>query len=146
MVLHLDRPPLNESAIAVFSKKAFLSGTVLSAVFYGTSEIYVLRSSTNNPQGIHLTIFLQCTHLLWTWRNTTPYSYQLLAYVITTFALGMSSIISISIANQYTFIDYRNMPGGPLAFAIQDSSTPDGLVVSWSSVVGDWLTGGLLVR
>ena len=65
--------------------------------------------------------------------------------MVATFALGTSSVISLSIANQYTFIDYRNLPGGPVAFAAQDSSIPDGLVVSWSSVIGDWLTGGLLV-
>ena len=91
-----------------------------------------------------MTIFLQCFYLLWTRRNNTQYSYRFLAFVIATFALGTISVISLSIVNQFAFIDYRNIPGGPTAFAAQDSSTPV-LVVTWSSVIGMWLTGGLLV-
>ena len=142
MVLHLDPPPLNESSVVVFTEKALLSGTILSAIFYGTRVFHVLGSNT---EGIHLTIFLQCAHVLWTRRKTTPYSYLLLSYIVATFALGTSTVISLSISNQYMFIDYRNILGGPIAFEAVSSSTPDGLVVAWSSVLGDWLIGGLLV-
>ena len=66
MVLRLSRPPLNESSAAVFSEKAFLSGTILSAIFYGTKGVYFSGSSVKHFEGIHLIIFLQCTRQLYT--------------------------------------------------------------------------------
>ena len=139
-------PPLMRALLQNSGRKH--SYQLLFSVQYSTvwaESEFVFWDSANNCKGIHFTIFLQCGHLLWTRRNIARYSYQLIAYITTTFILGTISIISLSISNQFAFIDYRNIPGGPAAFIVQDPSTHDGLVVSWNSVIGDWVTGGLLV-
>ena len=97
------------------------------------------------PTGVHITIYFQCAYLLWKDRLRTKHSYALLAFISCVAILGTISLASMTIVNQDIFINYRNFPGGPAAFAAHDGHIPASLLAAWTSVIADWFTGCLLV-
>ena len=46
---------------------------------------------------------------------------------------------------QYTFIDDRNFPGGPNAFAIDEFSIPLNLLGNVCAIIGTWFADSLLL-
>ena len=142
--------PPGESAAALLFERSILAGSNVSAAAYGEfnklqgGEV-IMMLSIQLP-GVHLTIFFLCFRLLWKEPRKTTKTYFLLTYISCSFILGTLAISSSSVITQYTFIDDRNFPGGPSAFAAQDFSIGIQSMGDFCSVIGNWFTDALLVR
>ena len=72
--------------------------------------------------------------------------YFFLFYTTINFILGTLSFIGSVFVTQYTFIDDRNYPGGPIAFAyIASFSVKEDQMGRFASVFAIWTTDALLV-
>ncbi|KAJ6482591.1 hypothetical protein C8R45DRAFT_1001965 [Mycena sanguinolenta] len=95
--------------------------------------------------GVHLTLFFQCVHALYTGRKSRRHNWEMLIYVFILFALGnIGNATSIFYA-QKTFIDDRNYPGGPGAFFFEQSTQWSGVVCNSVYIVNTWFQDGLLL-
>jgi hypothetical protein len=97
-------------------------------------------------QGVNLALFFLCVPLLWSQRIKHPkYAYGMLAFVGLIFSLGTIANGLALYVNQLTYIDDRNYPGGPAAFAIEQNSITVNIVATAFYFINQWLQDGLLV-
>ncbi|EIN10132.1 hypothetical protein PUNSTDRAFT_35722, partial [Punctularia strigosozonata HHB-11173 SS5] len=119
-----------EPASVIHLEKDIFNGAALGAVAYG----------------LNVALFLLCAPLLWAQRKRSPkYAYSMLAFVCTTFGLATIANGLALYINQLTFIDERNYPGGPAAFAIEQNSITINIVAIAFYLFNQWLQDGLLL-
>lgn len=94
--------------------------------------------------GVHLTLFIWCFHLLY-FRKRTRVDYIYLIYICALFILcNIGNATGLKFAAM-AFIDYRNYPGGPAAFYIDQGFLPISRATNITFFLGNWLQDGLLV-
>lgn len=123
--------PLNETSVQIFTEKAFLQGTVLTAVAYGAQ----------------LPLFMMTFWLLWKKKSGTPamQKYALLVFISVLFILGTLFMASDAQFTQLAFIDDRNFPGGPGAYSEVEFTIPIDELGNVCAMISTWLCDGLLV-
>ncbi|KAF7328661.1 hypothetical protein MSAN_02467700 [Mycena sanguinolenta] len=95
--------------------------------------------------GVHLTLFVQCVHALYSGRKTRRHNWELLLFIFILFALGnIGNATSIFYA-QKTFIDDRNYPGGPGAYFFEQSTQWVAVLCNSVYIVNTWFQDGLLL-
>lgn len=95
------------------------------------------------------TMFLQCCSLLASKkarrRNGKDRSLAMGLYVLAMFALGTLFIFTSLNTLQLGLIDYRNFPGGPLAYWQDEYSLPLTVLPNACATISSWLADLLLV-
>ncbi|THH30171.1 hypothetical protein EUX98_g4015 [Antrodiella citrinella] len=96
--------------------------------------------------GIHVALFFLCFNHLWTQRKRRPRrTYAWLAYISALFILGSVSNGIDMHMGQVIFVDNRNFPGGPGAFASTIFTVPVNIICTAACVIGGWLQDALLI-
>ncbi|KAF7328676.1 hypothetical protein MSAN_02469200 [Mycena sanguinolenta] len=95
--------------------------------------------------GVHLTLFFQCVHALYTGRKAQPHNWQWLLFVFILFALGNIGNATSIFYVQKTFIDDRNYPGGPGAYFFEQSTQWAAVLCNSVYIVNTWFQDGLLL-
>ncbi|KAJ7493678.1 hypothetical protein FB451DRAFT_1122247 [Mycena latifolia] len=120
--------PPGESAYDLWVERSNLNGVLLSGVAYGI--LFAVTFQT-------LLLFLQLP------RPKIPWG--LVSYISAMFILASIGFGTNAKFNQMTYIDDRNIPGGPNAFTIEFYSTPVNLISFTSYTVMSWLADGLVL-
>jgi len=120
-----------ESPDIVWMERAVFIGDTLSMTAYG----------------IMFVIFLQCCILLATQktRDRGKYSWVLAAYVFFMFSLGTIFVGCMLHGLQQGLIDYRNFPGGPIAFWSARYALPLTVTANASATISSWMADALLL-
>ncbi|KAJ3488752.1 hypothetical protein NLI96_g2607 [Meripilus lineatus] len=96
--------------------------------------------------GIHITLFFVCFNLLWSLKASQPkQSYFYLFYITLHFILGTAAIISTLRVNQLAFVDYRDYPGGPGVYEVDQNYIPISVLGIAASLIASWLQDGLVL-
>ncbi|EJD06440.1 uncharacterized protein FOMMEDRAFT_102223 [Fomitiporia mediterranea MF3/22] len=123
--------PPGESASDLWEERSNFVGVVLSSVAYG----------------VHLTLYLFVLHHLIKHPSQrvgtgarARVSWGLVAYITWNFILGTFGIAAEARFNEFTYVDFRNFPGGPNAFVssqygdlINMFGTAAYIVLNWSA-------------
>ena len=116
------------------------SPMVSSTTCCGNPQAYLTQIT-----GVHLTLYFTCLALFWEDRKredrrTWPWiTYMTVLFITGSISTGLNMFMV-----KLIFLDNRNYPGGPAAFATQVLSLPN-LVCAACAVIGGWLADGLLV-
>lgn len=84
--------------------------------------------------------------MLWLQPQKTKITYAFLVYICCMFTLSTLFMAFNSLITQYTFIDDRNFPGGPSAYAVDEFNIPPSLAGNTAGIMGTWFADALLVR
>ena len=124
-------PPLNETSVDIFTEKAFLQGALLGAVAYGAE----------------LPLFMMTFALLWQKRSgaTLIRKYAFLAFLVVLFILGTLFNAANAQFTQLSFIDNRNIDGGPGFYEETMFSIPVDELGNVCAIMSTWLCDALLV-
>ncbi|KAF7966356.1 hypothetical protein HWV62_38957 [Athelia sp. TMB] len=119
-----------ESPNLVWMERAILIGDSLSLIAYG----------------IMFMMFLQCCILLGTQkaRERGRYSWALAVYILVMFSLGTIFVGVTLHGLQQGLIDYRNFPGGPVAFWSAQYALPLTVLANACATISSWLADALL--
>ncbi|KAJ7724801.1 hypothetical protein B0H16DRAFT_1585624 [Mycena metata] len=120
--------PPGESSLDLWIERSNLNGVLLSAVAYGI--LFTLTFQT-------LLIFLQLP------RAKIPWGF--VGYICAMFILASLGFGGNAKFNQMTFIDDRNIPGGPNAFTVEFYSTWVNMMSFAAYVLMSWLADGLVL-
>ncbi|KAJ7107805.1 hypothetical protein C8R44DRAFT_528948, partial [Mycena epipterygia] len=120
--------PPGESAYDLWVERSNLNGVLLSAVAYGI--LFTVTFQT-------LLLFFQAPWAKISWR--------LVSYITVLFCLASIGFGGNAKFNQQTYIDDRNIPGGPNAFTVQFFGGPINFSSFFSYVVMSWLADGLVL-
>lgn len=137
--------PPGESTAALLNEKSTLIGAIVTVTAYDDCLHLCDSDVSSKNLGAHFTLFFLCFWLLWKERYKTPKTYFFLAYISFAFTLGTYAVAISSLMTQYAFIDYRNYPGGPSAFAARQFSFGIETVGEFSSTIGNWCVDAILV-
>ncbi|KAH9484497.1 hypothetical protein JR316_0003979 [Psilocybe cubensis] len=123
--------PVNETSADLWHERSILVGLFLGAIGYG----------------IHLTLFVWTSHILYTKRMNSKGTVGqfLLLYVVVVFVLGNIGNATNIRFGEMTFIDNRNYPGGPNAFFVQQSTNKVAVLCNSAYIVNSWFQDGLLL-
>ncbi|TFK24220.1 hypothetical protein FA15DRAFT_756680 [Coprinopsis marcescibilis] len=121
--------PQNSSAEDIFTEQCILNGLILAGVAYG----------------ILFTIFYQCIFVILERTKRRPAKW-LLVYTIAMFVLATTGFGANTKFIQLTFIDYRNYPGGPNAFTVEEYNHWVNMLAFVSYVLMSWLADGLVLH
>lgn len=138
----------HESSDQIWLEQATLDGCVgVASIAYGMSSLSVLAYSVFISWiGIHITLFFVCFNLLWSLKASQPkQSYFYLFYITLHFILGTAAIISTLRVNQLAFVDYRDYPGGPGVYEVDQNYIPISVLGIAASLIASWLQDGLVV-
>ncbi|KAJ7495956.1 hypothetical protein B0H11DRAFT_878155 [Mycena galericulata] len=115
----------DETPADVFSEHTWLQGAFLSCVAYGMQAI----------------LFILCLHLLWTprARKISRWSAGVSIYITVMFLLGTLYMAALLEFTQQSFIDARNIPGGPNAYEDIMYSIPIDMLANVTMVVLTWM-------
>lgn len=97
-----------------------------------------------NLLGIQFTLFVWCFNLLY-FRNKTRVDWIFLAYICTLFILSNIGTAATIKFTSMSFIDYRDYPGGPAAFFIDQGFLPVSYMLNVAFVINIWLQDALIV-
>ena len=143
--------PPGESALDLLNERTLLEGTIVSAAAYGLCPLLSILPPLMDviwscPSiGVYLTIFFLTFRLLLQEPNKTRKTYCFIAYVSCLFVLSTVFVVSNTITTQYLFIDDRNYPGGPNAYAIREFSAPLNVLADVCLIIGAWFADSLLL-
>lgn len=122
--------PANETEADLIDERLLLNGNILGAVAYG----------------VHATLYFICLSLFWSSRKRDPRTSWIFGvYITINFVLGSIGNAANIVENQYDFIDNRDFPGGPLAYALTTFAIPINVVGFFAYVINTWLQDGLLL-
>ncbi|KAH8101399.1 hypothetical protein BXZ70DRAFT_891770 [Cristinia sonorae] len=96
--------------------------------------------------GVHATLFFLCLSQLLAQRKARPRrSYALIAYISLLFILGsLANGIDMRMG-QSIFVDNRDYPGGPGAYAPTTFTVPINVICTAACVIGAWLQDALML-
>ncbi|KAJ7214266.1 hypothetical protein C8J57DRAFT_1538485 [Mycena rebaudengoi] len=120
--------PPGESAYDLWVERSNLNGVVLAAVTYGI--LFTVTFQT-------LLIFFQLP------KRKVPWGF--VTYISAMFTLASIGFGTNAKFNQMTYIDNRNIPGGPNAFTLQYYSIPLNLTGFVCYTMMSWLADGLVL-
>ncbi|KAJ6484011.1 hypothetical protein C8R45DRAFT_1214893 [Mycena sanguinolenta] len=120
--------PPGETASDLWIERSNLNGVLLSAVAYGI--LFTLTFQT-------LLLFIQ--------QQKSKTSWMLIGYMFLLFTLATLGFAGNAKFNQQTYIDDRNIPGGPNAFTTEFYSEWINMMSFGSYVVMSWLADGLVL-
>ncbi|KAJ7035286.1 hypothetical protein C8F04DRAFT_535230 [Mycena alexandri] len=120
--------PPGESSLDLWIERSNLNGVLISAVAYGI--LFTITFQT-------LLLFFQLP------RAKIPWG--LVTYVCAMFTFASIGFAGNAKFNQMTFIDDRNIPGGPNAFTVEFYSTWVNIMSFAAYVLMSWLADGLLL-
>ncbi|KAJ7160006.1 hypothetical protein C8R43DRAFT_881741 [Mycena crocata] len=120
--------PPGESAFDLWVEKSNLNGVLLSGVAYGV--LFTISLQT-------LLLFFQLP------RAKIPWGW--VAYVSLMFTLASIGFGGNAKFNELTYIDNRNIPGGPNAYTVEFYSIPVNMMEFCAYVVMSWLADGLVL-
>jgi hypothetical protein len=112
-------PPPDTSLSDVHAEQSLLDGNVLCGAAYGVFIAYLYGDMITYPihcAGVHLTLFVQCFLLLIRRREKEKRKWHLLAYICVAFILGTIGFAGELKFGELTFIQGRELPGGPLEY------------------------------
>ncbi|KZT08377.1 uncharacterized protein LAESUDRAFT_676421 [Laetiporus sulphureus 93-53] len=116
----------NETTADLWFEQSINAGTYVGAIAYG----------------VHVLVFFST--LCWVIRQrANPWTCVL--FVSASFILGSLTIIFNIRFNELAWIDYRNYPGGPLAFLQQEEYIPEDRVATVAPFLAAALSDGLLI-
>lgn len=95
-------------------------------------------------EGVHLTLFIWCFHLLLRKKKSRS-EYLLMIYVVLLFIMGNIGNGTNIKVGELTFVDNRNFPGGPNEYFSQGGGTV-GLTCNVIYIINTWFQDGLLVK
>ncbi|KAH9478938.1 hypothetical protein JR316_0009401 [Psilocybe cubensis] len=120
-----------EDAATILNERTWLAGIILSAVAYGIVFTLFMMS------------FVQLIRT--TNKRNLASKLPLIIYISLIFILGTLIIGSGSKMTQLSFIDYRNIPGGPATFEEVEFSIPVDEVANVAYVLANWFADGMVV-
>ncbi|KAF7376377.1 hypothetical protein MSAN_00053200 [Mycena sanguinolenta] len=117
-----DRP--DETSKEIFSEHTWVQGAFLACVAYGMAAI----------------LFFQCINLLLFAPRSKPsrWTQALTLYITVMFVLSTLYIAALCLFTQESFIDGRNIPGGPNAFEDVMFSSPVDMLANATLVILSW--------
>ncbi|KAH7927755.1 hypothetical protein BV22DRAFT_1006355 [Leucogyrophana mollusca] len=122
-----------ETPSQILTEKTFFQGCIVMGVGYGC--VVALTG--------------MCLHSLWRCRTTrgmtSTRSLFFLAYVSIIFVLGSISFATNTAFEQLAFVDYRNFPGGPVAFQRNMHYIPINVASDISFVLANMCAESLLI-
>jgi uncharacterized membrane protein len=123
--------PVGESAAIILAEKSWLQGAIISSVAYGSAA----------------TLFFICFYLLYTQCTTKNRRKHLIlmAYTSVIFILGTLFQAAMSEMTQLSFIENRNIDGGPSAYETVMFSIPVDEIGNVAFVIGMWLCDLVIV-
>ncbi|KAJ7065984.1 hypothetical protein B0H15DRAFT_758583, partial [Mycena belliarum] len=124
-----NRPGLPEGILSL--ERATIVGDALSQMVFG----------------IAICVFFQAIYLLITDppRRKETRNIPLIIYTLVLFALG-TIFVGMDLNNlKLMFVDNRNAPGGPTAYALAQYGKPLSIVPNACAFISDWLAAGLLL-
>ena len=121
----------DESPEIIFSEKTWLQGAILTGVGYGI--VFTLFCMTFRA----LTIGLR-------WSDYKKIAF--LAYIMIMFLLGSIFMGACAQMTQLSFVQYRNIPGGPSEYENVEFSIPADEAGNVVFVLTNWFADGLMVR
>ncbi|KAJ7583268.1 hypothetical protein C8J56DRAFT_741271, partial [Mycena floridula] len=115
----------NETNAEIFSEHTWLQGALLACVAYGMEVI----------------LYAMSLHLLWLARRDSNKgrNMALMAYITVMFILGTLYIAGLLEFTQESFIDGRNIPGGPNAYENEMYSIPIDMLGNVTMVMLTWM-------
>ena len=133
--------------------RATIIGFDIAYAAYGEYHLLTMYSSIDNElgygsyAGIHVALFILCFNCLWEAKKTRPrYAYAWMTYITLLFLLGsLANAIDMRMS-QMIFVDNRDFPGGPGAYAVTTYTVPINILCTAACVIGGWLQDALLVR
>lgn len=97
--------------------------------------------------GVQLVLYIACMRILYRRESRlSATSYFLMSLITVLCAMDTIWTATSAIGLQLTYIDYRNYPGGPLAFLGIEFSMPVNIVSLASYITGNIIADALLVR
>lgn len=110
-------------------------------------QFYRCPAETDSNLGVHATLYFICLSLFWSSRKRDlKTSWIFGTYITINFILGSIGNAANILDTQYTFIDNRAFPGGPLAYAVVSYGIPFNVAGFVAYVINAWFQDGLLVR
>ncbi len=125
---------LNESSVEVFTEKAFLQGALLCGVAYGAVVPLFLMTSWLNWKKLANP------------NTSKPRTYAFLVFSATLFVLATLSYACNAQFTQLSFIDNRNMEGGPAMYEETMFSIPIDEIGNVCEILSTWMCDALLVE
>ncbi|CCM06167.1 uncharacterized protein FIBRA_08408 [Fibroporia radiculosa] len=122
----------DEPSSTLYDEKTWLQGAILTGVGYG----------------INVTLFVQCFHALLAKRPGAEGARKrafYLAYISAMFVLASLFVGACSEMTQLSFIQYRNIPGGPSMYENVEFSIPADEAGNVSFVLTNWFADALMV-
>ncbi|KAJ7739989.1 hypothetical protein DFH07DRAFT_839566 [Mycena maculata] len=115
----------DESNAAIFSEHTWLQGAFLAAVAYGMETI----------------LYAMSVHLLWTGRKekNKKRNFGLIVYITIIFILGTLYMAGLLQFTQQSFIDDRNIEGGPNTYEDIEFSIPIDMLANVIMVMLTWM-------
>ncbi|TCD68583.1 hypothetical protein EIP91_010372 [Steccherinum ochraceum] len=96
--------------------------------------------------GVHATLCFICLSYFWAQRRNRPrQSYAWMMYISMIFILGSIANAMDMRMSQVIFVDNRNFPGGPGAYATTTFTVPVNIVCTAACVIGGWFMDALLI-
>ena len=121
----------NETPDVLFTEKTWLQGAVLTGVGYG----------------IVFTLYCMTAHALLVGRRRSDYkNIGWLVYITIIFFLGSIFMGACAQMTQLSFVQYRNIPGGPSEYENVEFSIPADEAGNVVFVLTNWFADGLMVR
>jgi hypothetical protein len=116
----------DETSTEIFSEHTWLQGVFLACVAYGMVAL----------------LFFQCINLLLfsPGRQPSRWTHGLAWYITMMFALSTMYIGALVQFTQESFIDGRNIPGGPNAFENEMFSIPIDMLANVTMVILSWFS------
>ncbi|KAJ7697027.1 hypothetical protein B0H17DRAFT_1052646, partial [Mycena rosella] len=120
--------PPGESSFDLWVERSNLDGVLLAGVAYGILFILTVQ-----------------TLIMFFGRAKVQRPWGLIAYVVVMFILGSLGLAGNAKFNEMTFIDDRNIPGGPNAFTSEFFTTPVNVMAFVAYIMMSWLADGLVL-
>jgi hypothetical protein len=116
----------------IFAEHTWLQGAFLGAIAYG----------------IQFVLYVMTCFFLWKLRNPTNNRQNIafIVYISIIFALSTLYLVGLLEFTQLSFIDGRNIPGGPKAFEEQMFSLPIDMLANVIMVLNSWFCDIINVR
>ncbi|KAJ3742326.1 hypothetical protein DFH05DRAFT_1401645 [Lentinula detonsa] len=120
--------PAGETAAQLWYERSILAGLFLGAIGFG----------------VHATLFFQASRSLYIHRNK-GHNRLFLAYVIVVFLLSNIGNATNIRFGEMVFIDYRDYPGGPGAYFVEQSTALAAVLCNNVYICLSWFQDGLLL-
>ncbi|KAF8584407.1 hypothetical protein K439DRAFT_1567113, partial [Ramaria rubella] len=127
--------PPGESANSLWEERSNFVGVAL----------HTAHSDLGRQLGIHFTLFIVATILLFKPPKGQKIQWYLLAFISFIFVLGTIYVGANTKAGQLQFIDNRNYPGGPNNYTMSVYGLPVRTLGNAACMTADWLGDTLLI-